>query len=66
LLDQDRAMSSENLASVYRDAGLTERSVREASRAVEADYGNASSHQLLADSYYALRDPRKFNLRYAL
>lgn len=64
LLDQDRAMRSANLAGVYRDAGLIERSVREASRAVEDDYGNASAHQFLADSYYALRDPRKFNLRY--
>lgn len=64
LLDQDRAVRSANLAGVYRDAGMTERSVREASRAVADDYANASAHRFLADSYFALRDPRKFNLRY--
>lgn len=64
LLDQDRAMRSANLAGLYRDAGMTERSVREASRAVEDDYGNYSAHRFLADSYYALRDPQQFNLRY--
>ena len=64
LLDQDRAMRSANLAGVYRDAGLAERSVREASRAVESDYANFSAHRFLADSFYELRDPRQFNLRY--
>ena len=64
LLDQDRAMRSANLAGLYRDAGMTERSVREASRAVEDDYGNFSAHRFLADSYDTLRDPRQFNLRY--
>lgn len=64
LLDQDRAMRSANLAGVYRDAGMQERSVREASRAVADDYANASAHRFLADSYDALRDPRRFNLRY--
>ena len=64
LLDQDRAMRSANLAGVYRDAGLVERSVREASRAVESDYSNYSAHRFLADSFYELRDPRQFNLRY--
>jgi len=64
LLDQDRAVRGANLASVYRDAGLTEPSVREAARAVAADYGNASAHLFLANSYDSLRDPRLFNLRY--
>jgi Flp pilus assembly protein TadD len=64
LLDQDRAVRGANLASVYRDAGLTEPAVREASRAVASDYGNASAHLFLASSYDALRDPRLFNLRY--
>ena len=64
LLDQDRAMRSANLAGVYRDAGMTERSVREATRAVADDYANASAHQFLANSYYQLRDVRQFNLRH--
>lgn len=64
LLDQDRAVRGANLASVYRDAGLTEPAVREAGRAVASDYGNASSHLFLASSYDTLRDPRLFNLRY--
>ena len=40
LLDQDRAVRSANLASVYEDAGMAEVSAREASRAVGADYAN--------------------------
>ncbi|HOX58471.1 MAG TPA: FecR domain-containing protein [Candidatus Paceibacterota bacterium] len=64
LLDQDRAVSSANLASIYRDAGMTDVSVREASRAVTYDYANAAAHLFLADSYNALRDPTRFNLRY--
>jgi Tfp pilus assembly protein PilF len=64
LLDQDRAVASANLAAVYRDAGMTEVSVREAARAVTDDYANASAHLFLADSYYALLDPTQFNLRY--
>src|SRR6185369_2678231 len=34
LLDQDRAVRSANLAAIYRDAGMFDVSVREASRAV--------------------------------
>jgi len=64
LLDQDRAVTSANLASVYRDAGMTDVSVREAARAVTDDYANDSAHLFLADSYYALLDPTQFNLRY--
>lgn len=64
LLDQDRAVRGANLASVYRDAGLTAPSVRAASRAVADDYANASAHLFLANSYDTLRDPRLFNLRY--
>ena len=64
LLDQDRAVASANLASVYRDAGMTDVSVREAARAVSDDYANDSAHLFLADSYYALLDPTQFNLRY--
>ena len=64
LLDQDRAVRSANLAGVYRDAGMTDLSVREAARAVSADYANFSAHQFLASSYDALRDPKQINLRY--
>jgi len=64
LLDQDRAVASANLASVYRDAGMTDVSVREAARAVTDDYANDSAHLFLSDSYYDLLDPTQFNLRY--
>jgi tetratricopeptide (TPR) repeat protein len=64
LLDQDRAVRAANLASIYRDAGMTEVSVWEASRAVNYDYGNFSAHLFLANSYDALRDPKQINLRY--
>jgi len=64
LLDQDRAVASANLAAVYRDEGMTDVSVREASRAVVDDYANESAHLFLADSYYSLLDPTQFNLRY--
>jgi len=64
LLDQDRAVRGANLAQIYRDAGMTEVSVREASRAVNSDYGNYSAHLFLAESYDVLRDPKQINLRY--
>ena len=63
LLDQDQAVRGANLAGVYRDAGLTEVSLREATRAVNLDYGNYSAHLFLSESYNALRDPTRFNLR---
>ena len=62
-LDEDRAVRGASLASIYRDAGMDEVSLREASRAVSADYGNYSAHLFLANSYDALRDPTRFNLR---
>ena len=64
LLDQDRAVRSANLAALYRDAGMEDLSVREAGRAVNADYANYSAHRFLAASYDATRDPKFFNLRY--
>jgi Flp pilus assembly protein TadD len=64
LLDQDRAVASSSLARIYKDAGLNQVSVNEASRAVTYDYADYSAHLFLADSYYALRDPSLFNLRY--
>src|SRR5262249_18258224 len=64
LLDEDRAVRSANLAAIYRDAGMFDQSVREASRAVSYDYGNYSAHAFLANSYNELRDPNLINLRY--
>src|SRR5213075_312254 len=64
LLDQDRAVRSANLAAIYSEAGMTEVSVREASRAVNSDYANYSAHLFLANSYNQLRDPNQINLRY--
>ncbi len=64
LLDQDQAVRSANLAAIYRNAGMTDWSVREASHAVNSDYGNYSAHLFLAESYDSLRDPRQINLRY--
>ena len=63
MLDQDRAVRSSSLATLYQSAGLTEASVREAARAVSDDYANASAHLFLSESFNALRDPTRFNLR---
>lgn len=63
LLDRDQAVRGANLAGIYRDAGLTEVSLREATRAVSLDYGNYSAHLFLSESFNALRDPTRFNLR---
>ncbi len=64
LLDQDQAVGSANLASIYLDAGLAEVGMREALRAVAYDYASYSAHLFLANSYDAARDPRQVNLRY--
>ena len=64
LLDQDQAVRGANLAKMYEDVGMFDVSVREAARAVDLDYANYSAHLFLANSYDALRDPRKGNLRY--
>ena len=64
LLDQDRAVRSADLAEIYRDAGMTEVGVIEASRAVNYDYANYSAHLFLADSYSQLVGPNETNLRY--
>jgi Tfp pilus assembly protein PilF len=64
LLDQDQAVASANLASIYHDAGMSDVSVREAASAVNDDYANASAHLFLSDAYNELRDPTQFNLRY--
>ena len=64
LLDEDLAVRSANLASIYRDVGMFDTSVQEAARSVNDDYGNFSSHLFLANSYSTLRDPKLINLRY--
>jgi Flp pilus assembly protein TadD len=64
LLDQDQAVRSANLAKIYRDAGMFDWSVREAGRAVTADYANYSAHLFLAESYTFLRNPAYVNFRY--
>src|SRR5437899_9717232 len=43
---------------------MPEVSVREAASAVTYDYANYSVHLFLANSFDALRDPTRFNLRY--
>src|SRR5258706_9530041 len=63
LLDQDQAVRSASLATIYRAAGMDDVSVREAAAAVARDYGNHSAHQFLAESFDAIRDPTRFNLR---
>ena len=44
LLDEDRAVRGANLATVYLDAGMEDRSFQEAARSANADYANFSSH----------------------
>jgi Tfp pilus assembly protein PilF/outer membrane receptor protein involved in Fe transport len=64
LLDQDRAVRSSSLATLYARAGMDRVGLREATKAVSADYSSASAHQFLSESFGALRDPTRFNLRY--
>lgn len=64
LLDQDQAVRSADLASIYGDAGMTDVARREAGRAVSYDYANYSAHLFLGNSYDQLRDPNWSNLRY--
>lgn len=73
LMDEDQAVRGASLAHIYQDAGVfnwnkdvpaSDWATREASRAVNYDYGNFSAHQFLASSYDALRDPSQINLRY--
>ena len=64
LLDEDLAVRSSSLARIYQKASMPEVSLREAARAVSYDYANYSAHQFISDSFDALRDPTRFNLRY--
>jgi len=64
LLDQDRAVRGANLASIYREAGMSEVGTWEAARAVNADPANYSAHLFLANSYYEMLDLPLYNQRY--
>ncbi len=63
-LDRDLAIRQANLAGIYRDAGLPEVGQRSAVAAVAEDYAGFSGHLFLANSYRALEDPNRFDLRY--
>ena len=64
LLDQDRAVRSANLARIYSEAGLDDVAVREAGRAVAADYTSYSAHLFLANAYQQSLAATPFGLRY--
>ena len=64
LLDEDRAVRSASLARIYQNAGMEDVSLREAAGAATRDYANYSAHLFMANSFDALRDPTRFNLRY--
>ncbi len=64
LLDKDRSVRQANLASLYKNAGMTETSLEEARRSVISDYLNPSAHLFLSNSVDALRDARRVQLRY--
>ncbi len=64
LLDRDRSVRSANQAAIYRDAGLPETGFRAAAAAVQNDYANFSGHLFLADSYRAMEDPSRYDLRF--
>ena len=64
LLDQDQAVRSANLALIYEDAGLSDVAVREATKALNDDYANYSAHLFLSETYDALQDPKREDLRY--
>jgi tetratricopeptide (TPR) repeat protein len=64
LLDEDRAVRSAGLARIYQSAGMEDVSLREAASAATRDYANYSAHLFMANSFDALRDPARFNLRY--
>ena len=63
LLDGDRSVRSANLAAIYEDAGLAEVSSHHAARSVTESYGNFSGHLFLANSYQALEQANRFDLR---
>ena len=54
LLDQDQAVRSANLASIYNDADMTTVGLQEAQKAITYDYDNYSAHLFLANTYNEL------------
>ena len=64
LLDQDKSVRSANLAAIYRNNGMDAVALREAARAVDSDFTNASAHLFLANAFHSLRDPQRIALRY--
>ena len=64
LLDQDKAVRSANLARIYLNNGMNAVALREAARAVDSDYTNASAHLFLSNAFNAMRDPKRVALRY--
>ena len=64
LLDQDKSVRSANLAAIYRNNGMNAVALREAARAVDSDFTNASAHLFLANAFHSLRDPQRIALRY--
>jgi len=64
LLDQDQAVRSANLAALYRDVGMSDVAQAEATKAVSADFANHSAHLFLANSFVALQEARRSDLRY--
>lgn len=69
LLDEDIAVRRSNLAEIYQRAGLDERAIAEAGKAVSADFTNFSAHNFLRGAYEDLLDPsglsRRFNTAWA-
>jgi Flp pilus assembly protein TadD len=63
LLDEDRSVRSANLAALYSEAGFPDVSRHTAARSVAEDYANFSGHLFLANSYQALEDVNRFDLR---
>ena len=63
LLDADRSVRSANLAVLYDEAGFPDVSRHAAARAVAEDYENFSGHLFLANSYQAIEDINRFDLR---
>jgi tetratricopeptide (TPR) repeat protein len=64
LLDADRAVRSSSLADLYQAAGMPEVRLGETARALSYDYANYSAHLFVSESYQALREPTRSNLRY--
>lgn len=63
LLDQDRAIRSANLATIFDEAGMSEFGRRQALRSLETDPASFTSHAFLANAYNTLRGAGRVDLR---